>query len=282
MTDDSDLPLGAILRRLRQEKNLTGVELARLVGMSQPKISRIETGTAPAPSVGDVTKLAETLGADKETTRRLLEQAHRMQDPVEWEPTVADLELRQRETEEVELRAVDFKVFQPTSVIGLLQTGGYAEAMMTAFNNIAVPRGHPGAIFGAVSARLRRQRILSDPTKHFDFVMSEAALSNRLCPPEEMPAQIRRIRAVAKQPNVTVSIIPSYVRWRVPPTMGFSLLDDRHLFVDLFDTGITKHDELEAALYANVFSAMKEQASRNIGPILDRHLKQYIREITAE
>ncbi|MFI5937215.1 Scr1 family TA system antitoxin-like transcriptional regulator [Actinoplanes sp. NPDC051494] len=38
--------------------------------------------------------------------------------------------------------------------------------------------------------------------------LAEASLANRVCPPEVMPAQIRRIREVARQGNVQLGIVP--------------------------------------------------------------------------
>jgi transcriptional regulator with XRE-family HTH domain len=259
---------------------LTGKQLADLVGMSQPKISRIENGVGSAPSPVDVARLAEVLGAGPELSELLVEQARRAHESVgDWEGTVHDFELRQRETEHLEQSAVEFKVFQPTVIVGLLQTSGYAEAVLAAMQKLA--RSAPQTdVHGAVSARIHRQRALSDRQKRFDFVMSEAVLSNRVCAPEEMPPQIRRIRDVARQPNVTVSLIPANVRWRTPPFHGFALLDDQHLFVDLFDTGLAKHDEPEVAFYANIFATMKEQATRDIDPILDRYYRLYVGELS--
>jgi hypothetical protein len=141
--------------------------------------------------------------------------------------------------------------------------------------------GSARAVYGAVSARVHRQAILADPDKHFDFVMSEAALSNRICPPEEMPAQILRIREVAAQPNVTISIIPADAHWSIPPYHGFSILDDRHLFVDLYETGLSKHDQSDADLYGAVFDAMKVLAVQDVEPILERYRRQYARELAA-
>jgi hypothetical protein len=214
--------------------------------------------------------------------RHLVEQARRAHEPVgDWEGTVSDFELRQHETEQVEQSAVEFKIFQPTVVIGLIQTSGYAQAVLTALQQLSRP-GPPTDVHGAVSARIHRQRALSDTAKHFDFVMSEAVLSNRVCAPEEMPPQIRRIRDVARQPNVTVSIIPAAVRWQIPPYHGFALLDDRHLFVDLYDTGLAKHDEFEAEFYANVFATLKTQAVQDIDPILEHYYRQYVRELSGD
>jgi hypothetical protein len=169
-------------------------------------------------------------------------------------------------------------VFQPTVVIGLLQTSGYAAAVLTALQDaMSGPGGPPPArsIHEAVTIRLQRQGILLDPKRQFEFVMTEAVLSNRVCPPAEMPAQINRIRDVARQTNVSIGIIPADARLAVPPFHGFNLMDDKDLFVDLFDTNIDKHDRLSARAYGRVFDALKSRATTDIEPILARYERLY-------
>lgn len=62
--------LGAELRLLRDLKGLGGREMARRIGISQSKLSRIELGAA-LPSEAEVTAWAEALGAPEETERLL-------------------------------------------------------------------------------------------------------------------------------------------------------------------------------------------------------------------
>jgi hypothetical protein len=113
--------------------------------------------------------------------------------------------------------------------------------------------------------------------------MTEAVLSNRYCAAEDMLAQIRRIEQVADRPNVTISIIPSDLSiWTVPPFHAFEILDDKYVFVDLYDTGLSKHDESEDGFYGRVFAAMKAQAAGDIKPILRKYRELYLRELTRD
>jgi transcriptional regulator with XRE-family HTH domain len=273
----ADQPLGRRLKALRRERGLSGEQVADMVGVSQSTISRIETGKI-LPPPAEAHRIALLLGADPEDADRIAEQAGRLRGAAaDWAAGEADMESRQQETEQLEAMATSFQVFQPTVVIGLLQSSGYAEAVISAMQRLTP--GDSGGMVDAVSARVHRQRILEDPARRFDFVMTEATLSNRICPPEEMPAQIRRIRLMARRPNVTIGIIPSDVEWRMPPFHGFSILDGRHLLVDLYDTGLSKHDQSDADVYARIFAMMKEQASTDIEPILSRYSRQYAQEI---
>lgn len=272
--------LGSALKNLRLERGLSGKSLAELAGMSQSKISRIENAVTSA-SDDDVVSIARALGAGDALTRQLLAEAHRSRESVpDWESGEVDLASRQEETEQIEAGAVDFKVFQPTVVIGLLQISSYAEAVLSALQKIAGP-DLSGTPIRAVSARVHRQGILDEETKNFDFVMTEAVLSNRYCSAEDMLAQIRRIEEVAKRPNVTVSIIPSdLAAWTVPPFHAFSIYDDKYVFVDLYDTGLSKHDESDDGFYGRVFAAMKAQAVTEIRPILRKYRDVYLAELT--
>ena len=263
------------------DKGLTGKQLAGLAGMSQPKISRIENGVGGPPSPDDVAILARVLDADEHQVRRMVAEARQLQEPVaDWEMDSLNLERRQAGIERLEATASDIKVFNPFCVAGLLQTSGYAEAILTAARRLVTPELEGPEVRGA-TARIHRQRVLDDPDKRFDFVMTEASLANRLCPVEEMPAQLRRIGQLARRPTITVSIIPADARWTQPPTHGFTILDGRHVLVDLYAESISKHDESLAATYSTVFTEMKQIAVADVDEVLDRLADRFVREMVA-
>lgn len=134
----------------------------------------------------------------------------------------------------------------------------------------------PAVVAEAVSERLKRQVVLSDPDKHFRLIMTEAALSNRIGPPDSMPVQIRRLREVAQQENVFLGIIPADTEWTLPPYHGFELLDDRRVMVDLVNTGLTSHGESDLQLYRQVFDELEAHAVTDIDEILDRYIDRYL------
>ena len=61
------------IKKRREEKMLTQVDLALLVGVSQVYISQFETGGL-TPSESQTKKITEILGIDKETLNRELRQ----------------------------------------------------------------------------------------------------------------------------------------------------------------------------------------------------------------
>jgi transcriptional regulator with XRE-family HTH domain len=275
--------IGSVLAWYRNRAELKGQRLAELTGLSQAKVSRIETGKIHSPAPRDLDALIQALNIDDGVGRLLREEARRLREPAaDWHEGPPTLPGRQQDTEQTEATARSFKIFQPTVIIGLVQTDGYAKAVLSALQNLMPGNGRTppdAAVQEAVALRVHRQAVLLDPGKRFELIMTEDALRNRVCPPEEMPAQLLRLREAARRENVLVGLIPADTRWSIPPFHGFTLLDDRDLFVDLYDTGLSKHDKLDARFYLQVFEAMKKQAVTEhaaVDAILNRHLRTYL------
>jgi len=237
--------------------------------MSQAKISRLENGVG-IPSVSDIRKVAEELGATQELIERLVALAERAGDQMtDWRPTRGVVAGMQREVERLEASTQTFRVFQPAVIVGLAQTSEYMRSILAATHGIqSVPE--------AVSVRVRRQEALSDVDRRFHFVMTETVLRNRLCRPEYMPTQIQRLRDLAGQPNVSLRIIPSDAKLKIPPYHGFELLDDRIVIVDVFNTLVTTRGRTDVALYQQVFGELEDNASEDIDPILGHYLDHYL------
>jgi len=276
---EAGTPVGEVLAGLRKTAGVTGQQLGRLVGMSQAKISRIETGSV-MPDPEDVEQLATALGASDHVVRKLVDQAAQSHDRItEWRfrsPSVAG---RQNDLARLEAKTRVFRIFQPVVVIGLLQTSEYARSIFGTSQALLSKGGKDvmaAGVADGVSARIDRQRILTDPHKKFHLLMSEAVLQLRLCPAEHMPAQVQRIREVARQENVSIGIIPLDTQWNFPPQTGFQLLDDRNVLIDLLSTGVESKGRSDTALYRRIFDVFEAQAVTEIDPILDKYLEIYL------
>ncbi|HEY0410118.1 MAG TPA: DUF5753 domain-containing protein, partial [Candidatus Dormibacteraeota bacterium] len=128
----------------------------------------------------------------------------------------------QQEVASRERAARTIRSYSPTGIPGLLQTRAYIEALFAA-GHLAVPLTEEG-----IMARLARQGILHDESKHFEFVLYEGALRWDFAPdtPGAHLAQLERIRLTAAFPNVEIGILPVGFRgsvwWRHP----IDLLED--------------------------------------------------------
>ena len=279
---DADEPVGAALARWRKRKKMSGQELGDRVGMSQPKVSRLETG-ASSPDPHDVRRIAEALDLPSSEIERLVGLADRSSNQfIDWHSIEPGLVHRQHSIRTLEWSAREMRVFQPAVLPGLLQTSEYARAILTgvrlqlADDQIA---DSALAVAEAVTARLQRSQGLNDPRRHFQFLITEAALAHQVCRPADMLAQISRVHEVAAQPNVSIRIIPNDADWPIAPFHGFVLIEDRHVVIDLFNTALLSKGRRTTRHYRRVFDALDSVATDDIGPLLDAYQQRYIRRL---
>lgn len=278
---DPDEPIGVTLARLRRASGLSGVEAGRRSGMSQARVSRIETG-ALQPSAEDVGRLARALGADEVLAAQLESRAEiARRRAANWTPSPVGLASGQRVLAERESSVTAILGFESTIIHGLLQTGEYARSLLSVFQiqESVVPgqRRRPTAsVAEAVAARIGRQEILADPERSFRFVMMEAALGNNFCSPEDMLGQLRRLREVNEQyENVSIKIVPHSAEPAMPPLHGFELFDDKQVSVDTFNTTLTSTSEADVRLYRHVFDSFEQMATSEIDPIIAKYHGRY-------
>ncbi|WP_305784196.1 helix-turn-helix domain-containing protein [Symbioplanes lichenis] len=269
------------MARLRHSQGLTGADLAARVGMSQPKISRLERGVA-VPDPEDVRRIARALGASEREANSLVERAERPHSHMtDWRPEAGGLATRQVSVARWEATAREIRDFEPAVVPGLLQTSGYARAMLLGFqqlHEIDTPDEAHRAVPAAVTERIRRQEILTDTAKSFHIVFTETVLSYAICPPTEMIAQIGRVREVARQDNVDLRVITADTSIAIPPVHGFVLFDDTMVVVDAFNTGLISRSRKDTRSYRRVFDLFENSAGA-VDPTLDKYEELYVRRL---
>ncbi len=121
-----------------------------------------------------------------------------------------------------------------------------------------VPDGAPADVDAAVAARMRRQDVLHTSGKTFHFVILEAALRTRLCPPDVMAGQLDRLLGLDGLANVSFGILPTAVELPVAPLHGFLQLDQLTV-VETFASSIRLHGE-EATVYDQIMGIVEAAA----------------------
>ena len=108
---------------------------------------------------------------------------------------------------------------------------------------------------------MQRQEILYRPDKRFHFVLTEAALRMRLCPPEVMLGQLDRLVSFSALPNVRLGIIGFRTRYATSPWHGFWLYDQDRVMVETYSAALTLTQPQEIELYGRVFDELAAVAS---------------------
>jgi transcriptional regulator with XRE-family HTH domain len=245
--------LAIALREARKQAGITGDRLAARCGISQSKISKIETGKI-LPSATDVERILSVLGVAGERQRELTALARLAN--TELQSVRASLRRglhqKQRELAALEADSHHIRFFLPLMITGLLQTPEYARASLANF-----PGDHPEA----VAKRLDRQARLYDGNKSFTFVLTEAAARWQLCEPRVMAVQMGRLASLSELPNVRLGIIPLDTFVPDGPLNTFTVYDERLATAETFGGVIMMRDPRDVAYHLQLFTFFQQYAA---------------------
>ena len=251
--------LAQALRDLRQASGLSGQRLAIRCNMSQAKISRIETGKT-LPTVIDVERILSGLEVPEEVSRDLVALARTANvDYTAWR-TYARLGLYQKQAE---LKALEessrtMRHFLPAVPTGLLHVREYATETLT--TNL---KGEPARdVARVVQARMERQTVLDDQSRHFTFLMTEQAVRWQLTSSPVMAAQAEHMAEVAEKPNVDIAIISHGTRVPDVPLNLFVIYDDRLVTVELFSGEVVLRNPQDVSYHLDLFDLFLSHALR--------------------
>ncbi|WP_261718717.1 helix-turn-helix transcriptional regulator [Streptomyces sp. FZ201] len=189
--DPSASPLdyyGYELRRAREAAGLTQAQLGAIVFCTGSLIGQIET-TLKVPTREFSERVDAALGADGRFSR-LVGLVLRNQLPSWFQPYA-----------EMEAAATYISTYQAQLVHGLLQTAGYARAVLSTRDQ--------GDLDGQVAARLERQRILErEQPPVMWVVLSEAVLHQEVGGREVMREQLAHLLSLQKRQWLEIQILP--------------------------------------------------------------------------
>jgi transcriptional regulator with XRE-family HTH domain len=268
---DKTPPLAESLRELRTAAGLSTYQLAERLGWAQTKVSRIERGTTtPIPS--EVAAWAEATGADQATAAELTGRAVAAETRTRsWRAVHGKgLAARQREMARIRESMTGFREYANACVPGLLQTPPYAAHIL----ELADVSGQ-GGVPEAVAQRMNNQAIIYDPSRTFEYVITEAALRYRAGPPEVMRAQGEKILSAMSLPNMTISVLPVGASPAVLVQSGFVIYripDNTLILVELLTTETQIRTVGDVRLYERAFDLLKESS------VTGRKAERLIRE----
>jgi transcriptional regulator with XRE-family HTH domain len=202
--------LGAQLRRLREERGLTLDAAAELVNLSKSALHRMESAQVIVRPHEVHYLLIRYEITDEELHASLmgLAAAGRSRDWIRrhgsltTDPVVADYIQLEQDSSAI-------RICQPIAIPGILQTPGYARAVMD-----------------SASFRMARKEVLSRPDPiRLDAVVGEAALRQRMGGADVMRGQLRHLMEASTPANVTVRAVPFAAASNPGLDGPFTLLD---------------------------------------------------------
>ncbi|MDQ3763491.1 MAG: helix-turn-helix domain-containing protein [Actinomycetota bacterium] len=249
--------LGARLREIRTEANLTGRALAAVCEWHFTKISKLEHGTQ-APSEQDIRTWCRACNAEDHipdliATVRAIESMY-----IEWQRHMR-AGLKRSQTSSVPLyeRTKLFRCYENTVIPGLFHTAEYAAAILQFWNKFL---DLPGDVDEAVAVRMERQHILYTGSRRFAFVLEEQTLRTRVGDTNVMLGQLDRVLAVMSLPRVSLGIIPASGERHCLAQGSFWIFDENRVQVEGVSAGLDITQPREIAVHAKAFALLQQSA----------------------
>lgn len=267
------LDLGGRFRQLRRDAGLDQTALAERAGMSQAKVSRIETGHVH-PTVGEVDKLARALGVREAVAAELRESAAAAREATEqsrgrlrsassaptglqsWRSLLPrGVRSTQEARMELEGRASVLRTFQMAVVPGLLQTAEYARAAHALFDPALADSAEDIS-----TSRFLRQGVLYDTSKRFEFIVTEGALRARVAPVPVLLGQLDRLTTLVGFEHISLGVLMADVPPKTLPVSSFDILDEDMVTIETFSSRAIVREREDVARYVQAYAALRESA----------------------
>jgi transcriptional regulator with XRE-family HTH domain len=197
--------LGARLRRLREECEISRADAGYAIRSSESKISRLELGRVSFKP-RDVSDLLTMYGvADPAVREQFLEMVQASNKPGWWQRYADQLADWFQDYLGLEESANRIQSFEQQFFPGLMQTEGYARAIATSGGS-QLASIHEDR---RVTVRMRRQALLARPdAPKLWAIIDESVLHRPTGGREVMLGQIEHVLELSKRPNITLQMVP--------------------------------------------------------------------------
>lgn len=234
--------LGIALREIREGKSLTLEDVKTETGWSTSKVSRMERGLVPV-NPADLKTLVRFYDIKEQPViDELLSLASGSRGRDWWHRFSDVIDKRFSTYLGFEAVAASVHNWEPLVVPGLLQTEGYARALVDAHGTVHTEDDAARR----VEARMYRQEILQgDDAPRLHAIIDESVLRREVGGKATMQGQLAHLADAARRPNVTVQVVPFASGAIMSMEGGFIILR----FADVLDGDVVSVDLLTRSLY---------------------------------
>jgi len=210
--------VGVQLRRLREACEISRADAGKAIDASASKMGHLERGRSGFKQ-RDVAALLTLYGVHDEVDREAVLALVKQDSMPGWWADYSDVVPGRFEPFlGLELAASVIRCYEVEFVPGLLQTRGYAEAVIRLANT-------DDQIERRVHLRMRRQRIFDRPDPPLLWaVLDEAALRRPVGGRTTHRAQLRHLIEAVELPHITVQVISSHVAEDVAASGSITIL----------------------------------------------------------
>ncbi|MBO2451204.1 helix-turn-helix transcriptional regulator [Actinomadura barringtoniae] len=258
--------LAAELRRIREDRDLTADELARLVYQSRTKITRLENGQL-RPDLADLMNMLDTLGVTGREYEKVIRLARDAAQKGWWDSFGDSMGPRQKLYADLESGADTIRSYNQTGFPALLQIPDLISALVDLDERQGPLEYRPERM---ADARTHRQRRLLQPDgPTYDAVLDESMIHRLAVPPLVKAAQLRHmVELVTEEERITFWVLPSDrpIPGGLLPKASFSLYtfpdppDPALAVVDTVTTDLVLSKRSELARYIGMYDRLRDAA----------------------
>ena len=222
--------------------------MAKALGLSTSKVSRMETGNSGLQP-DDVATMLGFYQVSAAKRQELLELLRRGETKGWWERQ-AGLPSLWRALIDFENKATRIQSYQALIIPGMLQTGEYTEAMIRGTDDTL----SDAELDNLVASRMARQTVLTRSTApQYLAVIHEVALRMPVGGPGVMSRQLRHLLSIAERPNIGLRAVPTTAGANVGLRGSYMILefaeDPDLVHVENQITGMFLEEEADLAGY---------------------------------
>lgn len=251
--------LGTALRHAMEQAGLSGKQTAYKLGWSPSRVSRLLTGQLGATEV-DVSAFLATCQVTGPARDRLLRLTREQSTPGWLQQHGSRLPEQLKTLVDHENGAVEITDFQAVVVPGLLQTGDYAQAVISRIANVPAAE-----VTDRVRARLGRQSLFTrEHRPNFTFYLHELVLRLPVGGPAVMSEQLHHLLRMSVRSYIGIRVIPAAFGAHAGTAGSCRLMEFAEfkpvVYVEEETAGHFLEEAPEIAAYRKIFAALANAA----------------------
>lgn len=251
--------IGKRLRALRENRGLDRDAVAEYLRCQLPKVSKFENGKL-ALTTAELRLLALFFQLPPDETEELLDAGQEARRHGWWTTFGRAVPDWLRDYVGLESDATAIENYESELIHGLLQTEGYARAVIRAWytdvSEDEIDRG--------VKLRLTRQEHLAAKAPTYRAVINESAIRRMVGGAETMAAQLDHLLDMSGRPNVCLQVLPFAAGAHSAMGSSFTLLGlpeaDPVVYLEDLTTGLYLEKEGDVERYKLVFDSLTQIA----------------------
>lgn len=242
--------IGKIVREYRKKRRLTGGELGARAGISQSKLSKIETGVHATLRHDEIETILNIL----KVSTPILQQILRSIDSGYQRETLSLYRYFSRDTLDHEVSAKIIRIYCNTTLPLLVQTVAFRKEYATL-------NGVGNELQNDLKMLTARQDMLWEGTRKYEIIMPQMVLYTVFGSKSVHFSQLDRLERLVAVSNLRIGILPLEVGTAPAEYGSFAVYDDTMAINAMITGEVTTTNKQDIDIHLDIFARLQRMAS---------------------